>query len=1175
MSEHKLTTGFMVIHGNQPELLRQLLVHWFKAHTLDPLEDEAIVVQSNGIAQWLKLALAANATKENGSGCGIAASLEMLLPSSFVWQAYRAILGREAVPDTSPFDKPLLIWRLMRLLPTVISQPGYEPLARFLEENDDLRKRYQLAEKIADLFDQYQVYRADWLDAWAKDRDVLLNAHGEARPLEAPHRWQAMLWRALLEDVCDASQTSRAAVHQRFLEAVKVQQVRPAGLPRRVSVFGLSSLPRQSLEVLLAISRFTQVILCVHNPCEHYWANLLSEKDQARRSSGRHTRKKNMPESIASEDLHLHANPLLASWGKQGRDYIALLDELDEPDKYRTQFEQVGERIDVFQSHGDSTLLNQLQDDILNLRSSEDIKKEPWPAVNPATDRSIRFHIAHSTQREVEILHDQLLAAFNADPTLRPRDVIVMVPDVNEYAPHIEAVFDQIDKSDSRFIPFSIADQAKSHQAPLAFALEFLLGVAESRLAVSDLLDLLDVPAVRQRFGIETEDLPLLHQWIGQTNIRWGLNAEHREQFIHQKYEQNTWMHGLKRMLLGYATGCDPTEREDNDWHGIEPHGEVSGLDAALVGPLARLLIKLETLAKTFATTATPDVWDERLQTLLEDFFKSDVPEDSAMLLQLQSSLRAWVDACQAADLTEEIPLAVIREHWLAQLDQANLAQRFMAGKLTFATLMPMRAIPFRMVCLLGMNDGEFPRSRPPVDFDLMARDTRPGDRSRRDDDRYLFLEALLSAREKLHISWVGRCIQDNSDRPPSVLVSQLRDHIEACWQQAENTEEKKLLSALTVEHKLQAFSHDYFGKDPATSPLFTYAREWERKDPSMGKDAVPTQAETRLAAPLFETPISLGQLIGFIKDPVKTFYRERLGVYYESDDLTSEDQEPFALDGLGQWSLQDMLILARLDAVLNNQDEEDAVRRQLARIRRRGELPLGKMADLLEIALVEPLDQMFEDYELAKANWPAPLEDIPFVHTHQVGEQMITVQGRITQRYAARDARCRIELNSSNLLEKKKYRRDKLLAPWVLHLASHLDGEPISTQVIGKNGQVPINPLDPDLARQHFNTLIEAYVEGLRAPLPLAPKAGFAWLEKQGCPFTGALSDCKQEAIGAARGKYDDGYKYKGEANQSAYLQRIFPTFETLWSNGHFTQLCHDLYGPLMNCVGKSKEKN
>lgn len=569
-------------------------------------------------------------------------------------------------------------------------------------------------------------------------------------------------------------------------------------------------------------------------------------------------------------------------------------------------------------------------------------------------------------------------------------------------------------------------------------------------------------------------------------------------------------------------------------------------------------------------------MWDDRLQALLQDFFTSDEPEDSAMLLQLQSSLSAWVDACQAADLSDAIPLSVISEHWLSQLDQTSLAQRFMAGKLTFATLMPMRAIPFRMVCLLGMNDGEFPRSRPPVDFDLMARDNRPGDRSRRDDDRYLFLEALLSAREKLHISWVGRSIQDNSDRPPSVLVSQLRDHLEACWQLSDDAQENKLLPALTVEHKLQAFSREYFGKDPLISPLFTYAKEWERNDHRMGQEVAMAPTEILLPAPLFETPISLGQLIAFLKDPVKTFYRERLGVYYESDDLTSEDQEPFALDGLGQWSLQDQLIRTRLDAVLNDpENEEDAVRLQLDRIRRRGELPLGKMADLLEMALIEPLDKMFEDYEAVKANWPAPLEDLQFVHEHQVGEHMVTVQGRITQRYAADNARCRIELNSSNLLEKNKYRRDKLIAAWVLHLASHLDGQPMTTQVISKNGQVPINPLDTKRAEQHFNTLIEAYVEGLRAPLPLAPKTGFAWLEKRGVPFVGALANCEQEAVCAARGKYEDSYKYKGEANQSAYLQRIFPTFETLWSNGRFTQLCHDLYAPLVGCVGKSKENN
>ncbi len=1172
----QFTNGFMVIHGNQPELLRQLLVHWFKAHSLDPLEDEIILVQSNGIAQWLKLALAANTTDTPGSGCGIAAALDMLLPARFIWRVYRAVLGPDAVPDISPFDKPLLIWRLMRLLPDVIPLPGYEPLARFLEQDSDLRKRYQLAEKIADLFDQYQVYRADWLAAWAKGEHVLYNTHHIARPLDATHCWQAMLWRALLEDVGVASQSSRAVVHQRFLDAAKKLKNRPDGLPRRVSVFGLSSLPRQSLEVLLAISPVTQILLCVHNPCEHYWANLLSEKDHARRTSNRHAHKNNTPATITEDALHLYAHPLLAAWGKQGRDYIALLDELDEPDAYRARFEQVGERIDLFQSHGESTLLNQLQDDIRLLRTVDE-SRDTWPAIDPASDRSIRFHRAHSVQREVEILHDQLLAAFNADATLRPRDVIVMVPDVNAYAPYIEAVFGQVEHSDARYIPFSMADLTQRQQAPLIFALEFLLDVPESRLTVSDLLDLLNVPAVRQCFGIGINDLPRLHQWIRQTNIRWGLSARHRTKFIQESLEQNTWAQGLKRMLLGYAVGCDPTGREDYSWRDIEPYGEVSGLEAALTGSLSRLLIQLETLTETFAEPATPAIWGQRLQFLLQGFFKSETAEDTALLLQLQTSLHAWLEACTAASFTEMIPLAVIREHWLAQIDQPNLAQRFMAGELTFATLMPMRAIPFRMVCLLGMNDGEFPRTHPPVDFDLMARDIRPGDRSRREDDRYLFLEALLSAREKLHISWVGKSILDNSDLPPSVLVSQLRDHIAACWQLADSPN-NDLLAALTVEHKLQAFSQDYFGKDPATSALFTYAREWERK---LISPATPAATEPPLSLPVFNSPVSLGQLIAFLKDPVKTFCRERLGIYYEMDDLTSEDHEPFILDGLEQWSLQDQLIQARLDAVNHENDETAAVEQQLDRARRRGELPLGGMADLLKATLADPLDKMFKCYREAIASWPFPLEDqafeYPYVTTNGVA---ITVQGRITQRYCMHDASntsntsngdkyCRIELSSSDLLKNNKCRHDKLLAAWIFHLAAHLDGQPITTRIIGKNDPVQINPLTPDLARQHFNIIIEAYVNGLCTPLPLAPKTGFAWLEKEGTPFNGSLAACKQKAVGTARSQYEDGYQRTGEASQSTYLQRFYPAFAQLWSNGRFTQLCDDLYAPLMHHAG------
>jgi exodeoxyribonuclease V gamma subunit len=1171
MTEHQLPPGFMVIHSNQPELLRQLVVNWMKTHPLNPLEDEVILVQSNGVAQWLKQALAADVSESFDSGCGIAAALQVTLPSRFIWRAYRAVLSQNQIPETSAFDKPLLIWRLMRLLPQLAETEGYEPLRRFLRQDDDLRKRYQLAERLADLFDQYQVYRADWLETWARGQNVMLDYHGTSTPLPAEQIWQPMLWRALQNDVGAASNTSRAAVHERFLDAIANLELRPEKLPRRVILFGLSSLPKQALEVLLGISRWTQVILCVNNPCEHYWANILTDKDYFRREQRRHQPKPGMPDQIKEDELHLHAHPLLAAWGKQGRDYIALLDEMDSPSQYQKLFADNGQRIDLFESHGSDCLLNQLQDDIRELRSVSE-SRSAWPAIDPALDQSIRFHVVHSPQREVEVLHDQLLAAFDADPTLKPREIIVMVPDINQYAPHIQAVFGQVAVSDDRHIPYTIADQGKRQQAPLVYALEFLLGINESRLAVSDILDLLNVPALRQRFGITEADLPLLQQWIAQANIRWGLNGEHRDNLdinLHTGKEQNTWLFGLKRMLLGYVVGSDPTGRSENDWHEIEPYGEIAGLDAALVGPLAQLLTQIERLLQVFSTPAPPAAWADRLRNLLLDFFEATDTDESYLLLQLQTALEQWLIACEDAGLSETLPLSVVRDFWLSQIDQGGLSQRFFAGSLTFATLMPMRAIPFRRIYLLGMNDGDYPRIFTAMDFDLMARDYRPGDRSRREDDRYLFMEALLSAREHLHISWVGRSIHDNSERPPSVLVSQLRDHIAACWPLVEKYKEKSLLDALTVEHRLQAFSKDYFDK---TNELFTYAREW-RPATVITSNAV---IDTVLSPQVFEAPVNLGQLIAFMKDPVKTFMRERLGVFYEIEDLTAKDQEPFAVDALSQWAMQDELIQVRLDAKRRGEEESAAVQRQLDRLHRQGLLPIGTAGNMTQQQLKEPLDQLFELYDAACQAWPNASEDEDIIFTHTVEGQAIEIQGRLCQLFSNGEQRCRIEIISSNLIKNNAYRHDKLIPAWVQHLAGHLDGQAMTTQLIGKNGQVILRPLQPEHAKQHFIALIEAYVVGLRSPLPYAAQTGLTWLARQGNEFNGPLEQyLSDQAIAAAQKCYEGDDYSPGEREKNAYLQRIFPSFECLWSEGDFSVWVARLLMPLRDHVGEKADKS
>lgn len=1206
LSPEPYPPGLMLVHGNHPETLRELLVTWMKRYPLAPLENEIILVQSNGIAQWLKLALAAD---EGAGGCGIAASLEFVLPARFLWRVYRAVLGRDAVPEESLFDKPRLTWRLMRLLPEVLGQAVYAPLLRFLENDGDLRKRFQLAERLADLFDQYQVYRADWLAAWAVGEDVLLDARANRTALPDEQRWQGALWRALLADVArhqaesqsgDAAPAAagRAAVHAAFMARTETRgdDIRPPGLPRRVMVFGISALPRQSLEVLAALARWTQVLMCVHNPCEHHWADIVADRELLRAAQSRQARRAGMPALVAPEHLHLHAQPLLAAWGKQGRDFIGLLDEHDSDAAragYARHFDAIGQRIDLFASHGEACLLNQLQDDIRELRPLAETR-ERWPGVRPAQDDSIRFHVAHGPQREVEVLHDQLLAAFNAHPDLRPRDVIVMVPDIDAYAPHIQAVFGLLDSNDPRFIPFSVADQGARRIDPLARAVEMLLALPQSRVSVSDVLDLLEVPAVRRRFAIGDDDLPTLHAWIRGANIRWGLHATQRASLgLPEQVDEaapNTWLFGLRRMLLGYATGSD-----GGAWNGIEPFDEIGGLNAALLGPLVQLVERLDAAWRSLREPATVAAWCERLRSLIEDFFVAEGGAEAFTLVQLESALESWLAACDEAALSEALPLSVVADHWLAQLDQTGLSQRFFGGAVTFATLMPMRAIPFRQVCLLGMNDGDYPRTRVPMDFDLMGRDYRPGDRSRREDDRYLFLEALMSARERLLVSWVGRSIHDNTPRPPSVLVGQLRDHLKAGWRLADEfaatADPDALLAALTIEHPLQAFSPAYFPARAGASPLFTYAHEW-RSMPAAGEAGTGQSAELpgdhalRLRPVVRSEPLTLRELGDFLKDPVKTFFRERLDVAFERDDPVAEDQEPFALDALAHWRFQDELIQTQARALADEQALDEARAARLAHIRARGELAAGAFGELMESALEEGMDELFERYRVALARWPVVEEG-----EHEVRFETLVVGAPLglgdwlggMRRNAAGQA-ARVVLESSALIKDKHYRYDKLIHHWVVHLGAHLVAGPLTTMVVGKLASVELLPLSVAEVESHLGRLLGMWAEGMRRPLPLAPKTAFAWLAETGDAGgldESAFDPTAQPTPGVRLNlpstkvvnEYDGAFKKKGEVETSAYLQRAYPSFEMLFASGEFQHLAETLLRPLTRAVLKAEK--
>ncbi|CAM5431988.1 RecBCD enzyme subunit RecC OS=Rhodanobacter lindaniclasticus OX=75310 GN=recC PE=3 SV=1 [Rhodanobacter lindaniclasticus] len=1159
--------GLMVVHGNRLEDLRDLLLAWLARTPLAPLEDELMLVQSNGIAQWLKLALA---RPREAGGMGISAAVDVQLPGRFLWQAYRAVLGRVAVPADSPFDKSRLAWRLMRLLPAQLGDDAFAPLRHFLgEDRTDPVKLFQLASQVADLFDQYQVYRADWLDDWEHGHDTLRDdLRARSTSLPDDQRWQPKLWRALLADVGEAQRAShRAAVHRSFLERAATLSACPAGLARRITVFGISSLPQQTLEALTALGRVCQVLLVVANPCRHYWADIIEDRELLKAAQRRHAGKPGLPPQPQYEALHLHANPLLAAWGKQGRDYIRLLDSFDTPDAYRAQFVALGRDIDLFRAPGEDSLLHQVQQAILDLEPLPAEPAQRKPLI--AGDDSLRFHIAHNPQREVEILHDNLLAMFERaarrGTPLAPRDVMVMVPDIRTYAPHIQAVFGRLPPDDPRYLPCSIADRPTRGAAPLLVALEQLLRLPESRYTAGDILDLLDTPALRRRHGVDEAGLPVLRRWIEGAGIRWGLDGAQKASLGLPPEEQNSWRFGLRRMLLGYAVG------DGVSLDGIAPFDEVGGLDAALVGPLALLLDGLDQASQRLATPATPAQWGERLRALLAAMFDAGRDDDDAVLLQrLHTALEAWEQACDEAGFDDALPLAVVREHWLAAVDESRLSQRFLGGAVSFGTLLPMRAIPFRVVCLLGMNDGAYPRRTTAPDFDLMATpgQQRPGDRSRREDDRYLFLEALLAARDALYVSWVGKSARDNSGLPPSVLVGQLRDYLAAGWvkrgqshfssSDATNAtapaskDDSDPLSTLTTDYPLQAFSPRYFD-DASDARLFTYAAEWQR--------ARRLQQETE-AAPLApwprETPLNLALLQRFLKSPARLFYAERLGVHFVGNDDADTDHEPFALDHLQNHQLTDALLRTAILA------GPAALAPAAARLHEQGALPPGSFGALTLAPMEAAATRTATRWQALDAHYPLSSEN----HTLHGAAHGLTVEDTLDDlRTGEHGDHICLAATASKLMDKKTLRHDKLLGHWARHLLANANALPVTTHIVAPDAIVQLCPLETAEAKRHLDALLAAFAVGLRAPLPLPRKTAFAWLQIEAAN-QGLDADKQKNPWANASRRYDhsDGEHGRGEVDEEPALARSWPDFAALHAAG-FESWLH-LYRPLLDAA-------
>lgn len=1015
-----MDAGLNLFTGNRLEVLAQALSKVLEAPMENPLEPDVVVLQSQGMARWLSLAL----SRSNG----ICANVRWRFPNAFLQDMFAL-----AVPDlakTRRFDAKSAAWKIMGSLSEWVDQPVFSPLANYLGGDDDPLKRYQISELLADTLDQYLTYRPDMIGRWEKGED---------------DDFQAVLYRNL-----HASLGFRHRVHlmEDFKEWIETHRNNKGLIPDRVCIFGISSLPEFHMELFTALSTVCQVNLFLLNPCPQYWADILSDSEKRR------LKRKSGMEVEEDETLHMDVgNPLLASMGGQGREFFDMVAE------------RGLEEIPLFVEPGEETLLGMVQADIFHLRDRT--REEVEPFVLDASDRSFTVHSCHSPLREVEVLRDAILSMMDHDSGLRPSDVLVMAPDINAYAPVIEAVFNRRVEGEIR-LPFSIADQVNKSGDSAVEALLLLLDLSGFRFEAGGVLELLENHRIRSAFGMAEGDLEWVGQWIRETSIRWGMDGEQRRSEGFTGFEENSWKAGLDRLFTGYAVGGDVQALYD----GTLPAGPVEGDQSVLLGRLVHFMERLTRYVKGLERSRSAREWVTFFEGVLESFL-TDADGTGEGLQGIRDTLYRMADAAEEAENEEPVAYSVVRFILKTALGAPDPASGFITSGITFCAMLPMRSIPFRVICILGMGHGTFPRQHRAPGFDLIAANPRRGDRSRRKDDRYLFQEILLSVRETLWISYTGQSIRDNSTLQPSVLLSELLDYVDGATMGGAHAQ-------IVVKHPLHPFSSDYF--QTGESLLFTYDEASRRVAVRMAEAPVSPPPFATLADLDGELPmpvqLSLETLEASLAHPSRYLLREQLGMELGGGEEVPESCEPFDLKGLERHRAGSLLF----DAALSGEPPEKA----LEVVSAMGLLPRGEVG-------VHMLRDLTRDAKaVAEAIEPLTQGVAPLFERQWVEISGVALSGEVGPLFGETLVAGRFG----------KVRGQDLVSAWLRLLLAATAGLPVGRAVVvgldRKTGSAEVVHLAvPPNPRAVLESLVRLSVLGGTGLLPLFPLASEAYAQE------------------------------------------------------------------------------
>ncbi|MGI9085490.1 MAG: exodeoxyribonuclease V subunit gamma [Aeromicrobium sp.] len=1029
----------LILHrAPRADLLAESLAALLQNPLPDPFASELVLVPARGVERWLSQRLS-HRLGSGGHDDGVCAGVEFRTPHSLVSE----VLGTGPDDTWAPDN---VVWPLLRVIDENAGEAWCATLDRHLGRNHtgdyaEVRRgrRFALARRLAGLFASYATQRPRLLTAWEQGDDT----DGAGGTIATDLAWQPELWRQLVASMNDPTPSQR---HAQVLADLRAAETSVA-LPPRLSLFGHTRIAATEIELLGALGTHREVHLWLPHPSVALWDSLADVAGTVPRAAD------------TSHELVDH--PLLASLGRDLRELQRSLGPVvDESSVVEAQVEPP------------STLLGLLQHDL-----AVDVRPDVSTRSIAPDDRSVQVHACHGPARQVEVLREVLLGLLADDPTLEPRDILVMCPDIEAYAPLVEAAFglggvdDVASHASARWHPghrlqVRLADRSLTQTNPLLSVVSALLDLAGGRVEASRVLDLMATAPVRRRFGLSEDDMETVTRWVEVAGVRWAFDADHRSPFGLQHYLQNTWRFGLDRVLAGVVVSDDAERWIDT----VLPLDDVGSNSIDLAGRVAELVDRLRHVADRLSGSHPVGHWLDALRQGV-DTLTAVGWGDEWQLGQVHRELTAiGAEHGDTTDLRLPDVKSLMAERLAGRPTRAN----FRSGSLTVCTMVPMRSVPHRVVCLLGLDDGVFPRSTIVDGDDALARMPMTGERDPRSEDRQLLLDAVLAAGEHLVVTYSGADEVSGQPRPPAVPLGELLDALDVTVDGARDQ--------VLTHHPLQPF--DPLNLTPgrldarpfsfdAASLAGARAAVRERREP----DGFDAQALPALPA----DDVDLASLVAFAKHPVKEFLRRRAQIVLPDEGKEVLDGLPIAIDGLVEWGIGERL----LRDLLRGRDEAAALGMEW----RRGELPPGRLGWREA--------QRIRDEAVLVADLAVPVIGTTAVTSLDVDVDLgrgRRLRGTVTGVHGDQV----VKATYSRLGEKHE------LDAWIslLALGGTWSGRAWTACAIGRGrkGKPPVTTAfdRADDAVERLGDLVRLYDAGMREPLPLPLKAGHAWAEQR-----------------------------------------------------------------------------